>query len=52
MKNMYYVKRGYFGDKGIIYISFFRHLFYKFCTDICVYKKINGKEIWINKTKY
>ena len=48
-ENKYYVKRGYFGDKGITYISFCKGLLFRVFTDICVYKKVDGKEIWLNK---
>lgn len=38
-KEKYYVKRGYWGHLGKIYISYWKYLFYKIFTDFCVWKE-------------
>lgn len=51
MKIQYYLKRGYFGDKGKVYLPTWKAYLHRWFTDICVFCEINNKEIWINATK-
>ena len=48
MKTKYYLKRGYFGDKGKVYIPLWKTFIYIWFTNICVFCEKDDKEIWVN----
>jgi len=41
----YFVRKGYFGEQGKLYISFLRFCIYKIFTDIVLHVEVNGKEV-------
>ena len=47
-KERYFVKRGYFGHLGRVYISIFKAWMYRAFTDIVVYKETEGGDWCLN----